>query len=410
MKLWIRLLVGCGIGVALGLALPESGGDTPQFFAAISDFVIHLGRYFLFPVVLFGILIGAHELREDRATLRVYGKTLGLLLAATAVLIILGTVSVLVLSPARIPPIFQEAPVLDLPSFQELVYRMVPTNLFAVFSNPGEHLFPIVLMGFLVGIAIKLEEHHADPLVTFCDAASRVFYRLNSFAVEVLSVAIIAVAASFVFELRAISDFEIYSQLFTVLLFDALLVMLVIVPLLIYFLMGRENPFVWLFAMVPPILKSVFSGDIFFATPTLIRAGKENLGIQRRAGSAVFPLAAVLGRAGTAMVASASFVLILRSYTALEITFVEVIWVMTATFGFSLLLGSVPGSGVIVALSLLSGAYGRGMGEVYLILRPVTVILVSIGVLLDALVAAFVAYLVAYSERMQRRVHQLDFM
>jgi Na+/H+-dicarboxylate symporter len=333
-----------------------------------------------------------------------------LLLAATAVLIILGTVSVLVLSPARIPPIFQEAPVLDLPSFQELVYRMVPTNLFAVFSNPGEHLFPIVLMGFLVGIAIKLEEHHADPLVTFCDAASRVFYRLNSFAVEVLSVAIIAVAASFVFELRAISDFEIYSQLFTVLLFDALLVMLVIVPLLIYFLMGRENPFVWLFAMVPPILKSVFSGDIFFATPTLIRAGKENLGIQRRAGSAVFPLAAVLGRAGTAMVASASFVLILRSYTALEITFVEVIWVMTATFGFSLLLGSVPGSGVIVALSLLSGAYGRGMGEVYLILRPVTVILVSIGVLLDALVAAFVAYLVAYSERMHRRVHQLDFM
>lgn len=410
MKIWIRLLLGCGIGVALGVVLPESGGDTPQFFRGLSDFIINIGRYFLFPLVFFGILIGAHELREDRATLRVYGKTLGLLIVSMAALIVIGTVSVLVLSPSRIPPIFQEAPVMELPTFQELLFRLVPTNLFTVFSNPGEHLFPVVLLGFLIGIAIKLEEHHADPLVSVFDAASRVFYRLNSFVIEVLSIGIIAVAASFVFDLRGISDFEIYSQLFTVLLFDTLLVVFVILPLILYFATDRENPFVWLFAMLPPVLKAVFSGDIFFTGPTLIRAGKENLGIQRKAGSAVFSLAMVLGRAGTAMVASASFILILRSYTALEITFLEVLWVMVASFGFSLLLGSVPGSGVLVALSLLSAAYGRGMGEVYLILRPVSVILISIGVFIDAIVASFVAYLVAFTERMQRRVHQLDFM
>jgi aerobic C4-dicarboxylate transport protein len=138
--------------------------------------------------------------------------------------------------------------------------------------------------------------------------------------------------------------------------------------------------------------------------------GKENLGVPRSVGSAVFPVAAVFAKGGTALVTAASFILILRSFTALEITFGQVLWVMVATFGISFILGSVPGSGVLVALSLLSSSYGRGMEEVYLILLPIVPILISIGVFLDVVTSAFIGYVVAYSENMRKRIDHLDFV
>ena len=410
MKIWIRLLVGAVIGVVLGILLPESGGDTSQLFRNVSDFVIHVGRYLLFPLVFFGVAIATHELREAGKSLLVYGKTLGLIIATTAVMAVLGTVSVLVLSPARVPPIFQEAPVQELPSFVELLYRLVPTNLFETFAQPGDFLLPVTLVAILIGVALRSEESHAGPLVNVLNAASRVFYRLNSFVIEVLAIGVIALAAAFVFDLRAITDFEIYSQLVIVILFDTGFMVFIVFPLVLYFLTGRENPFVWLFANIGPAVSAVFSGDSYFSTPTLMKAGKENLGIPRSVGSPAFSLATVLGKAGTALVTGASFVLILRSYTALEIALPQVLWVMGATFLFSFLLGSVPGMGVLVALSLLSGAYGRGMEEVFLILRPVSGLLISIGVFLDVITASFIGYVVAYSERMRRSVHQADFM
>jgi len=332
------------------------------------------------------------------------------ILAATAAMILIGTLSVLILSPARIPPIFQEAPEMTLPNIHDLVAAIFPRNLFQIFSQPGSFLFPLAVLGFLMGLTLQTEKGFSEPLIAVFDSASRVFYRLSSVVIEILGVGLIALAAHSVFQLRAINDFEIYGQLLVILLFDVGLFVFIVFPLLVYFLGNRENPFVWLYGLLSPAIAAIFSGDAYFALPTLIRMGKENLGLPRRAGSAIFPLAAVIGKSGTALVASASFILILRSYTALEITFLQVLWVVVTTFGVSFLLGSVPGLGVVVALSLLSTAYGRGMEEVFLILRPITPILVSIGAFLDIVTAGFIGYLVSGQERMRKSVDQFDFV
>jgi len=410
MKIWMRLLAGSAIGVLLGIFLPESGGDTARFFSGVSEFVIRVGRYFLFPVVFFGIAIGTHELRQDRKVLSLYLRSIVVILAATAAMILIGTLSVLILSPARIPPIFQEAPEMTLPNIHDLVAAIFPRNLFQIFSQPGSFLFPLAVLGFLMGLTLQTEKGFSEPLIAVFDSASRVFYRLSSVVIEILGVGLIALAAHSVFQLRAINDFEIYGQLLVILLFDVGLFVFIVFPLLVYFLGNRENPFVWLYGLLSPAIAAIFSGDAYFALPTLIRMGKENLGLPRRAGSAIFPLAAVIGKSGTALVASASFILILRSYTALEITFLQVLWVLVTTFGVSFLLGSVPGLGVVVALSLLSTAYGRGMEEVFLILRPITPILVSIGAFLDIVTAGFIGYLVSGQERMRKSVDQFDFV
>jgi len=181
-------------------------------------------------------------------------------------------------------------------------------------------------------------------------------------------------------------------------------------PALLYFLGGRQNPYKWLYAVVAPALTAFFSGDNYLSVVMLAKHGKENLGVPRRVGSAVYPLFAVFGRTGTALVASATFLLVLKSYSSLEITFGQVLWTLLFSLLISLTLGTVPGLGAYVALSTLCALYGRGLQEGYLILRPIAPLLISFGVLLDVLTSAFLSFLVAKHEQIAQEVDAYDFV
>jgi aerobic C4-dicarboxylate transport protein len=132
--------------------------------------------------------------------------------------------------------------------------------------------------------------------------------------------------------------------------------------------------------------------------------------VPRRIGSAVYPLFAIFGRAGTAMVAAAGFLLVLKSYSSLEVSFLQALWTILFTILVSLALGSVPGLGAYVAISTLCGIYGRGIQEGYLILKPIAPLLVSYGVILDVLAAGFSSMLVARQVKVQQEIDIYDFV
>ncbi len=409
MKLWLRFLIGSVIGIALGRYLPEAGGDTARFFSSLSTIVLHLGRYLLIPLVLFGGASGTYELRQNRRVATAHGRALLYVLATTAGAIVLGTVSVLAISPSRIPPIFQEAAGRNLPAVMDLLLQTFPRNLFAIFSGTGGFLLPFWVLGLLVGLGMSAEEEESSPLSTLIDSVCRVFYRINRVFLDYLGIGLIAVGAASLLQLRTVADIGIYSQLLITLIFNAILIILGIVPLILYFFGGRENPYGWLFGVAAPAIAATVSGDSYFALPSLIRTVHENGGVRRRIAGSILPLAATIGRGGSAMVSAGAFVVVLRSYTALEITFGQVMWILGVVFAFSFLLGAVPGTAVPVALAAMSAAYGQGMEEVYLILQPIFLVLISLGALLDTVLTAFVVQLVALYERGRRRVDIDEF-
>ena len=59
---------------------------------------------------------------------------------------------------------------------------------------------------------------------------------------------------------------------------------------------------------------------------------------------------------------------------------------------------------------LLSSLFGSGYEEGYLILRPVAPLLLSFGVLLDVVTAAFATMLVARHEGMQEEIEVREFI
>jgi aerobic C4-dicarboxylate transport protein len=410
MKIWMRLLAGIVIGTLLALYLPESGGDTAGLFSRLSALVVNIGRYSLFPLLFFGVLLGTTELIAERKILTVYGKAIGLIAASSFIAALIGAAGVVVLAPGRIPPIFQEAPNVQGVNAYDLATRVFPANFFEALVSGGSFLLPVMVAALVTGIALSRERQHGEALTSVLEGTNRVFYRVSSFIVEVLGIGMIAVTAYLLFQVRAINDIEIFGQLFLILAISVVVVVFLIYPLILYLLVNRENPYIWVYGMLSPALTAVASGDVYFSTPTLVRMARENLGMYRSVGSTVVSLAAVFGRAGTTLVTTASFLVILQSYTALEITFGQVVWVMMSTFGIGFLLGGSPATGVLVGLSMLAGAFGRGMEEVFLILLPALPILTSLAVFMDIMTAGFVLQLVGSSERLRRRVELMDFV
>lgn len=365
MKIWIKLLIGSVIGLVVGFFIPV---QAQGFFDSLTGLLIGIGRYALFPFIFFSLGIGTSELRQEKRLARVYLSAFKYLLLAAALLIIIGTLSVLVFPPERIPITIEAEKAFTPVSVMQGLKTIFPGNLFMVFFGSGDFLLPVMVVAFLIGLNMDFDRQLTRPVVQIFDSLSRIFYHLNSLVVELFAIALIAVAATRVSHLSH-ADLGMYKQIIIIVAVDVVVVAFGVFPGALYLLGIRENPYRWLYASIGPAIAGLFTGDQYISLGVLTKHGKESLGVPRMVGSAIYPLFAVLGRAGTAMVSSVSFILILRSYSSLEITFLQTLWVMFFSFVVSFLLGAVPGNAAFFSIFMLCSIYAKGLQEGYLILR-----------------------------------------
>jgi aerobic C4-dicarboxylate transport protein len=406
MKIWIKLLVGAVLGLLAGIFIPVSALG---FFDSLSDLLIGVGRYALFPFVFFSLGIGTTELRQEKRLGRVYLSAFKYLVLAAGALIIIGTLSVLVFPPERVPITIEAEKAFAPVGIMAGLKAVFPRNLFMVFFGGGDFLLPLMVVAFLMGLNMDFDRQLTRPVVQLFDSLSRIFYHLNSLIVELFAVALLFLSAARVSHLVH-ADLGMYKQLIIILTVDVALVAFGVFPGALYLLGIRENPFRWLYAAIGPAIVGLFCGDQYVSLGMLSKHGKESLGVPRMVGSATYPLFAVLGRAGTAMVSSISFILILRSYSSLEITFLQTLLVMLLSFVVSFILGGVPGGGSFFSIFMLCSLYGKGLQEGYLILKTIAPLLVSFGAFLDVLCSAFVSLLIAREENVWTEVATENFI
>jgi Na+/H+-dicarboxylate symporter len=406
MKIWIKLLVGSVIGVIAGLAIPSSAQGVMD---QISSVLIGIGRYAIFPLVFFSLGIGTSELRQERRLVRVYLSGFRYLALSSALLIILGTLSVLVFPPERIPISVEAGKAFPMASVMGGFSAIFPRNLFSVFAADGAFLLPVMVLAFLLGANLDFDRQLTRPIYQIFDSLSRIFYHMNSLVVELFGLAIVIITAAWVTQI-AHAGIGVYKQILIILAVDVVVVVFGVFPGCLYLLGVKQSPYRWLYAAAGPALAALFTGDQYISLGVLSKHGKESLGVPRMIGSAVYPLFASLGRAGSAMIASVSFLLILRSYSSLEVTFFQVLWVLLFSFLVSFVLGAVPGSGSFFAIFMLCNLYGKGMQEGYLILKGIAPLLVSFGALIDVISSAFTSLLIAREENLWTEVETENFI
>ncbi|HTO24140.1 MAG TPA: cation:dicarboxylase symporter family transporter, partial [Spirochaetia bacterium] len=217
MKIWIKLLIGSLVGLAAGFFIPV---QAQGFFDSLSGLLVGIGRYALFPFIFFSLGIGTSELRQEKRLLRVYWSVFKYMVLAAGLLIIIGTLSVLVFPPERIPITIESDRAFDAVSVIGGLKRIFPANLFAVFFGSGDFLLPVMMLAFLLGLNLDFDRQLTRPVMQLFDSLSRIFYHLNSLIAELFAVALIAIAAARVSHLSH-ADLGMYKQIIIILAVDA---------------------------------------------------------------------------------------------------------------------------------------------------------------------------------------------
>ena len=405
MKIWIKLVLGITIGTILGYIFPQAR----QGWEFWSRLILNVGRYSLYPLLFFSLPLAILDLRKEKKIFNFFGRSAVYMAACSFLLVLVGTITVLLLDPNRIPIIVEKEALTQLPGIKEILFMIFPNNTFRLFIEGGDYLLPLYIFSFFLGLNFSFDRIITRPAVQLFDSFSRIFYHINTFIVELMGIGIIVLSAYWYSRVTNIPDFEIFKQAVLLIAINVVIVIFGIYPAILYFTLNKENPYKWLYAMITPVLTGFFSGNLYFSLPALIHHSKENLGVTRKAGISILPIYAVFGKAGTALISSITFLIIVRSYSSLGIGVSSFLWVILFAYLTSFISGPLPGLGVHISLMTLCRMYGQGIEEGYLIIAPIMPILLSFAAALDILTAGLATFLASKHEGFTKEVKIKDY-
>ena len=392
MKVWLKLLIGSVLGIFLGFLLPSDNQALINNMAWFGELAIRIGRYVLVPVLVFSMTIAVYELKQDGQFWGLVFRTVPAVIFCSVFVIGSGIIATLLFTPARIPILnVEQAEAVSLNAAGNIT-ALFPSNMFAAVINDGIYLLPVCIFAFFMGVGLSYDRNYSKPVLSLFDSLSRIFYNIAALFSEVLGLIMIVISAYWAIQFNNALKAEIFRDMMLLLGILSVILGCGILPLFLYLLKPKTNPWRVLYGSVSQALAALFSGDINFTLPILFRQIKENLGVRRRANIVTVTLFAFFGRAGSAMVAASAFIVIINSYSSLGITTGEILAIAMRALFISFLLAGHPGNGAYTALAVLCLGYGQGFEAGYLILKPIAFYLIAVGTFLDVMIASLASY------------------
>lgn len=367
-----------------------------EIVGTIVKITVSLGRYLLYPLLFFGVAVGAYRLRQDEIVLKTLGSAMVLLVGFSILFVLLGMAAILLLGSFRIPIIIAQGVHLDILGGMELFDSIFPLNSFMAFSGSGNFVLPIVVFGFLIGFAMPEGTSGSKQLRELLETLSQLFGRCNKVASEFMVIGTVPFSTYILLQLRSVPAIELFVQFLVAIALIVLIITFGVLPLILFTLTQRRlNPYLYLYGVLPAALVGLVSGDNYISTTMLLRTSHSNLGVPSRIGSITYPIFAIFGKAGTALVAAGAFLVVINSYSSLGITIGGIISVALFALLVSFATGNYPALGLPAGLALMCRLYGQGLEEGFLILIPIMPILTGCAVFLNTLVSATASLLVA---------------
>ncbi|MDA3809490.1 MAG: cation:dicarboxylase symporter family transporter [Spirochaetaceae bacterium] len=399
MKLWINTAIGILAGTLAALFIPF-GLTSHSLIIKYSELAINIGRYIIFPLVFFSLAIAVCKLKREKKLLKTLFFSVIYIIGTTTLLVIIGVIITLIISPTRIPLIVETQTIFNLSDQVNTLMMIFPQNMFNVLTSNSNILLPLYFLSFLLGSLFYKDREISEPAFNLFDSLSRILYELNKIITNIIPLLLAGMAYNLISSLKVQTDLSMFKDLFVILIISSIVILFIVYPLILFISDKKKNPYKTLYALTGTLLTGLISGDSFFSLSMLTRESKENLKLSRKIGALTQPLSAMFGKAGTAMVTSISFLTILKSYSSLEITLYQIFWVILFSILISFTLASIPALGAYTALYMLSTMYSQthtGHTDSYLLIKPIVPILIGFAVLIDVATSALVAILVSKS-------------
>lgn len=398
MKLWVKYLIGCGLGIVLAFLLPENNPAVAESLSFITNLIIRFASYLVLPLVFFTAIISVQRLRESHLILKTIFWSAFLIIASALVLTFISLVAILIVRLPRIPITAEKTASEVAFSFAQFFEKLFPPSAFETLVN-GSFLFPSFLIACFLGGAAVSDENTFKPIIVLSDSLSKLLYNVSSAFIEFASIGMIAIMAKWFIEFRHIIFATTFLPLIIMLFALFIFVAFVVWPLAVFYLCHDSHPYRILYASLAPIIAAFVSGNANFVLPLALRCGKESLGIKRRINGISYPLFSFFGRSGSAIITALGFIVIWRSYVQ-DLPAGNIPWIFFMSILLSFFLSPFPSGGAFISLAFLCTLYGKGFENAELLLKPASVILCSFAASFDALEAMFASYIIAVKTKM----------
>jgi len=402
-----RILLGMGVGVALGLLVGPSGLAPPDVGPALVGATAWIGQLFLalirmvvVPLVFCSLVTGVAALGDPRGLGRLGTRTIAAFLLTTCAAVILGIALATALRPGHLTTASDRATLLadGLPpmagnaageasalSLLDRLVALVPSNPAAAFA--AGDMLPIIVFALLFGAALtRLPPARARPIVAVLDGITDAMVFLVHVAMQLAPFGV----AALVFGVAATTGLSVLVALSAyagVVLFGLLLHVSVVYGGLARLAAGVSF-LGFLRTMRPAILVAFGTASSAATLPVTLRTTVEGAGVSKEIASFVLPLGASISRNGTALFQGVATVFVAQIYGR-ELSFADDLTIVITTVFASVGAAGVPGAGMITIATVLSavGLPIEGLALVLGVDRLLDMFRTTVNVLGGAVVA-----------------------
>jgi len=384
MKLWLKYAAGILFGAALFAVSPKYLLNDGGALASLAEISLRIGWYVFGFLLCVNFPLAVLKLYEEKKFWRIEARSMAFSLISLFTGGLMGIAAALLVLPVRIP-LLSDTSSQSVRSIGSGLAEIFPRNLAAAFLSPGGLIAPALVFALSVGLAMAHDPIAARPIANLLDSLSRVLHTINVFITEILGVLLIPISARALHVVSTSLNGGIYSSFLLIMAAASFGLVAMVIPLAIFLLNGRKNPFPLIFSNIPAVLAAFISGNLRFSSGSTIRLARENIGIKRRYNAVIMPTTLIFGRMGTAFIAALSFVIILSSYSQLTISMPSLLLIAMIIPMATIMASATMDAGPIVVLTLSCGFFGRGFENGYLVMVPVALFLSMVAALIDAL-------------------------
>lgn len=368
-NLWIKILIGMGLGIALGLALsPTSLAMVNEMTAmTIGEWVALPGIIFLgllkmivIPLIICSIVLGVTA-SGDLGFLKSTGlKLIIYFIITTFISISIGVVIVQAINPAQyIDSAFVDQTMAssDAPSalFDELsvpqrIENMLPVNMTE--ASLEMNMLQIVIFSIFLGIImLTLPKDNTKIFADLCEFGQAACMKVIEWAMFLAPYAVFGLICNITIQIGFDTIAGVGAYMLSVLagLLGMLCVYLVIISVI-----AKRNPLEFLRAIRNTQIFAFSTSSSAATMPFTLKAAEENLGVNPKISRFVVPVGATINMDGTALYQAAA-ALFLCSLFGVDLTTGEIFILMLTTIGASIGTPATPGVGIIVLATILSG-------------------------------------------------------
>lgn len=369
-KILVQVLVAIALAIVAGLITGPTMGIFGFTFLEVYQLI---GQLFLnaltlvvVPLVASSVITGAARMSAEGSFGQLGLKTLGYFVLTNFIAIAIGIIFVSLIQPgsshettaplisaaeqARMVTIEKAGEVSGFTRISEILYKIVPSNIFAVISQ-GQMLGLITFsltFGFFIS---KIDAQPASVLLSFWKGIFQVMMQITHLVMKALPIGVFGLVAKVVAttgaeSLRSVAWFTL--TMLSALAFYAL----VALPILLRTI-GRVSPLTHLRAMTPALLTAFSTSSSAVALPVTIECVEKRANVSNRICSFSIPLGTSLNLSASALGVGVSVLFIAQSY-GMELSIPDLIFIGLMILVSSFGIAGIPSACLVTVVLVLN--------------------------------------------------------